>query len=213
MKKMKKLFTLALALLCGMGAMADDYTGHLVLVRGGETIQDQEKVATLTRLDNGQYTLSVDNLTYEAAGMGIGNVVIDSIDAVGNPDQPGVTDLGVAKSIRISSDTISGFPVWVGPRLGAVPIELEGKVAAGQLYFKVKAEASFYGTDFKGDFIFGNVDDVISAGATGIEEAASSAMVRPVATYDLCGRKVSAPREGQVYVVRMSDGTVRKVLR
>ena len=30
MKKMKKLFTLALALLCGMGAMADDYTGHLV---------------------------------------------------------------------------------------------------------------------------------------------------------------------------------------
>lgn len=57
MKKMKKLFTLALALLCGMGAMADDYTGHLVLVRGGETIQDQEKVATLTRLDNGQYTL------------------------------------------------------------------------------------------------------------------------------------------------------------
>ena len=110
---MKKLFTLALALLCGMGAMADDYTGHLVLVRGGETIQDQEKVATLTRLDNGQYTLSVDNLTYEAAGMGIGNVVIDSIDAVGNPDQPGVTDLGVAKSIRISSGTISGFPVWV----------------------------------------------------------------------------------------------------
>ena len=85
-----------------------------VLVRGGETIQDQEKVATLTRLDNGQYTLSVDNLTYEAAGMGIGNVVIDSIDAVGNPDQPGVTDLGVAKSIRISSGTISGFPVWVG---------------------------------------------------------------------------------------------------
>lgn len=153
MKKMKKLFTLALALLCGMGAMADDYTGHLILVRGGETIQDQEKVATLTRLDNGQYTLSVDNLTYEAAGMGIGNVVIDSIDAVGNPDQPGVTDLGVAKSIRISSGTISGFPVWVGPRLGAVPIELEGKVAAGQLYFKVKAEASFYGTDFKGDFI------------------------------------------------------------
>ena len=129
MKKMKKLFTLALALLCGMGAMADDYTGHLVLVRGGETIQDQEKVATLTRLDNGQYTLSVDNLTYEAAGMGIGNVDIDSIDAVGNPDQPGVTDLGVAKSIRISSGTISGFPVWVGPRLGAVPIELEGKVA------------------------------------------------------------------------------------
>lgn len=149
MKKMKKLFTLALALLCGMGAMADDYTGHLVLVRGGETIQDQEKVATLTRLDNGQYTLSVDNLTYEAAGMGIGNVVIDSIDAVGNPDQPGVTDLGVAKSIRISSGTISGFPVWVGPRLGAVPIELEGKVAAGQLYFKVKAEASFYGTDLR----------------------------------------------------------------
>ena len=94
---------------------------------------------------------------------------------MGNPDQPGVTDLGVAKSIRISSGTISGFPVWVGPRLGAVPIELEGKVAAGQLYFKVKAEASFYGTDFKGDFIFGNVDDVISAGATGIEEAASSA--------------------------------------
>ena len=111
MKKMKKLFTLALALLCGMGAMADDYTGHLVLVRGGETIQDQEKVATLTRLDNGQYTLSVDNLTYEAAGMGIGNVVIDSIDAVGNPDQPGVTDLGVAKSIRARS---RAFPSgWV----------------------------------------------------------------------------------------------------
>ena len=77
----------------------------------------------------------------------------------------------------------------------------------------MKAEASFYGTDFKGDFIFGNVDDVISAGATGIEEAASSATGRTVATYDLCGRKVSAPREGQVYVVRMSDGTVRKVLR
>ena len=43
MKKMKKLFTLALALLCGMGAMADDYTGHLVLVRGGETIQVRRK--------------------------------------------------------------------------------------------------------------------------------------------------------------------------
>lgn len=43
MKKMKKLFTLALALLCGMGAMADDYTGHLVLVRGGETSRIRRK--------------------------------------------------------------------------------------------------------------------------------------------------------------------------
>lgn len=210
---MKKLFTLAVALLCGLGAMAEDYTGQLVLVRNGETVQEQEKVATLTRLENGQYKLAVDNLILEAANLGVGNVVIDSIDAVANPDEPGVTDLGTSQSIRISSGTASGYPVWIGPRIGAVPVELEGKVAGDKLYFKVKAEASFYGTEFKGDFIFGDEQSVIEAGVTGVQMVTTTTAATPVVTYDLSGREVSAQQKGQVYVVRMSDGTVRKVLR
>lgn len=210
---MKKLFTLAFALLCGMSAMAEDYTDQLVLVRNGETIQEEEKTVELTQLDNGQYTLKVENLIYEAAGMGIGNVVIDSIDAEANPDVEGVTDLSVSKSIRITSGTLSGYPVWIGPRIGACPIELEGKVAGGKLYFKVNVNVTFYGTTFMGDFIFGSEQAVNEAAATAISQTTTTDDATPVATYDLSGRKVSELQNGQVYVTRMSDGTVRKVLR
>ena len=210
---MKKLFTLALALFCGLGAMAEDYTDQLALIRNGETVQEQEKVATLTRLDNGQYKLEVDNLVLEAAGLGIGNVVIDSIDAVDNPDEPGVIDLGTSQKIRITSGTASGYPVWIGPRIGAVSVDLEGKVGGDKLYFKATSEASFYGTDFKGEFIFGNIQSVVESAATGIESASASTPATAVAAYDLAGRRVSELRKGQTYIVHMSDGTVRKALR
>lgn len=210
---MKKFFTLAFALLCGMSMMADEYTDQLLLIRNGETIQEEEKTVTLTRLDNGQYTLTVENLIYEAAGMGIGNAVIDSIDAEPNPDVPGVIDLAVDKSIRITSGTASGYPVWIGPRIGACPIVLEGKLGGDKLYFKVNVDVTFYGTTFKGDFVFGTEQAVNEAATTAIRQTTTAAGASPVATYDLSGRQVMELQKGQVYVTRMSDGTVRKVLR
>lgn len=210
---MKKFFTLALAMLCTMGAMAEDYTEQMRVSMKGEQVEDYEMTVDLTQSEDGQYTLTVNNLIYYAAGMAIGNVVIDGIEAQADPDNPGVTELSVSKSIKIKSGDLSGYPVWMGPRMGEVPVVLDGKVGGGRLYFNVSVETSFYGTDVDADYAFGDIQAVLDAATTGVDQATTTADVKPVGVYDLTGRAVKAQCEGQVYVVRMSDGTVRKVMK
>ena len=45
--------------------------------------------------------------------------------------------------------------------------------------------------------------------ATDIEEAKTT--VNPVAYYTLAGRRIAQPESGCVYIVKMSDGTARKL--
>ena len=48
-------------------------------------------------------------------------------------------------------------------------------------------------------------------GTAGITSRAAASAATPAARYSLDGRRMEAPRRG-VNIVRMSDGTVRKVL-
>jgi hypothetical protein len=49
-------------------------------------------------------------------------------------------------------------------------------------------------------------------GTAGIEAIATDSNRSVVAYYDLLGREIEMPRQGQIYFVRFSDGTVEKVI-
>lgn len=130
---MKKLFTLCFVVMTMLPAFATDYTDQLeIIVNGHSTVQ--EATISVTKQDDGKYTLSLNNFMLQAdeGPMGIGNIVLTDIEGV---EADGKTTIKINKEIVIQEGSDPSVPFWMGPNvLGPVPINTVAELRGDKLY-------------------------------------------------------------------------------
>ena len=131
---MKKIFTFVALALATFTASATDYTGALNVSVNGAALPEQETTVTIVENDDQSYGMELSNLVLVMGGapIGVGNIVLDGVPGIqGN----GSTLLLVKDTIQIAAGTTPGIPIWMGPTLGDVPIDMKGEIRGEQLYF------------------------------------------------------------------------------
>ena len=118
---MKKLFTLMMVAMTALVARATDYTVPIIVTVNGE-VHSQEGTITITQED-GLYSLSLNNfiLMNGEDPMGVGNIALTGIE----PMTIGSTVLlDVNREVLITEGDDPSIPLWMGPFLPPIPIEL-----------------------------------------------------------------------------------------
>ncbi|MGM9713249.1 MAG: calycin-like domain-containing protein [Prevotella sp.] len=132
---MKKIFTLIAAAVTALTSMAADYTDKLqVLVNGNGATQ--EATIRLTEETDGTTTLMLNNFCLDdgkGTVMPVGNIVLRNVaDAIApTAGEKAYTFTG---NITIEPGTKEGVDTWLGPMLGAVPVELRASLKDNKLY-------------------------------------------------------------------------------
>lgn len=143
---MKRIFTYAALAIATLSASATDYTGQLKVKVDGVALPETSTNVTIAKNENQTYGLQLNNLVLTMGGspMGIGNIVLDEVPA---HEESGVTTLLINDNITITEGTTPGIPIWMGPQLGNVPINMRGEIRGGQLYFiiDIEMENSIFG--------------------------------------------------------------------
>ncbi len=118
-----KNFTLTLvALFCSMATFAKEYTSPLSVTVNGLTYKQVCKI-NVEEGSDGLYTLSLNNFCLEIDGMktGVGNIVMDNLEPLNVKD--GMLLLA-NRDIEITEGDDPDVEFWMGPFLGAVPVDL-----------------------------------------------------------------------------------------
>lgn len=123
---MKKIFTLITTALFSLSLMAEDYTCPLVIKMGGESMAVGDISVSVTKQDDGTYTMNLKNFMLGESPVGTINLAGVSAETVGN-----TTVLATQQTIQIEAGDTEGVEDWMGPFLGDVPINMKGELKGG----------------------------------------------------------------------------------
>ena len=131
----KTLLTIAFAAISffGFGQSTTTYTDNLVVSVNEESSEPQETNIIVTKNADGTYTLALNNFALGAGedAMGVGNIELTNIVAT---EENGIKTFTINQNITITEGDAEGVDMWIGPLLGEVPINLNGKMTADKLY-------------------------------------------------------------------------------
>ncbi len=129
---MKRIITLLVSVITTLSALATDYTDQLEVIVNGESAI-QNATISVTKQDDGKYTLSLKNFVLQSDDqtMGIGNITLTDIEGV---EKDGVTTIKINKSINITEGDDTSVGMWMGPMLGPVPINTVAELRGDKLY-------------------------------------------------------------------------------
>lgn len=124
---MKKIFTLIMAAISSLSALADDYTGQLAVAINGGPVASQQSTITANKQANGKYEFQLNNFTLQMGGETtyVGNIVLKDVEATTAAD--GTITMQTAQSITITNG--EGAHPWMGPMLSNPPIPVTLKAA------------------------------------------------------------------------------------
>ena len=136
MKKILLTMFMAITTVVAM-AQTTNYTDNLVVTIDGESTEPQETTITVEQNTDGTYKLALNNFTL--GGMiQVGNIVLDGITATENN---GIKSFQTNQEIFITAGE-GNEEDWLGPQLGAVPVDLTGKMDAEKLYCTISIDMS-----------------------------------------------------------------------
>ena len=137
---MKKLLTFISLALCSLTTMANDYTDKLTVTVNGESMEQQATI-TITQQSDGKYTFSLNNFCLESVDddgtvsrMGVGNIVLADREGT---TQDGITSISYDDIITITEGDDPSIDFWMGPMIGAVPINMVARFNDTQLYCEI----------------------------------------------------------------------------
>lgn len=124
---MKKIFTLIMAAISSLSALADDYTGQLAVAINGGPVASQQSTITANKQADGKYEFQLNNFTLNMGGAitYVGNIVLKDVEATTAAD--GTITMQTEQSITITKG--SGAHFWLGPTLSNPPIPVALKAA------------------------------------------------------------------------------------
>ena len=133
MKKTLLSIAFAAFALCGFAQTTTTYTDDLTVTINSESTDPQQTEILVTKNTNETYTLALNNFVLGAGAdaMGVGNIKLDNIEV---KEENGIKTFSVNQIINITNGDKEGFEEWIGPYLGDVPIELNGKMTDEKLY-------------------------------------------------------------------------------
>lgn len=137
---MKKLLTFISLALCSLTTFANDYTDKLTVTVNGESMEQQATI-TITQQSDGKYTFSLNNFCLESVDddgtvsrMGVGNIVLADREGT---TQDGITSISYDDIITITEGDDPSIDFWMGPMIGAVPINMVARFNDTQLYCEI----------------------------------------------------------------------------
>ena len=184
-----KGFILAMAIALGaMSATAQtkEYTDELAVTINGNGAGTQKTTIIVTENSDGTYRLALNKFVLGNM-IPVGNIVIDGIETNGDD----VKNFATVQEITITpGDGNAGS--WIGPSLGKVPVNLEGKMSDERLYCTIEMDLT--GTLGQAIRVTFGSDDF-----TGIENINSVEEGKII--YDLTGRRVETIKASGIYII------------
>jgi hypothetical protein len=184
-----KGFILAMAIALGaMSATAQtkEYTDELAVTINGNGAGTQKTTIIVTENSDGTYRLALNKFVL-GNKIPVGNIVIDGIETNGDD----VKNFATVQEITITpGDGNAGS--WIGPSLGKVPVNLEGKMSDERLYCTIEIDLT--GTLGQAIRVTFGSDDF-----TGIENINSVEEGKII--YDLTGRRVETIKASGIYII------------
>lgn len=146
---MKKIFTLIMAAISSLSALADDYTGQLAVAINGAHAASQQATITANKQANGKYEFQLNNFTLNMGGAitYVGNIVLKDVEATTAAD--GTITMQTAQSITITNG--EGAHPWMGPMLSnpPIPVTLKAAIKDGALKADITIPFAKMGLDIK----------------------------------------------------------------
>ena len=204
---MKRIFTFLFFVMAGMTASAKVYTDSMSVAMSGSALGKQLASIDLSQQSDGTYQMQITNLVF--SGIAIGNITLPGI--TGTTDDQNVTTYtgGGTATITAGIDTAYAGQWMGGTYLKEANVSIsEARSMGDKLYMKMQITISLYGMSLPVDLQFGD-----SAATTNIARTTVQKMSEPEAYYSINGSKVTEMQPGQVYIVRMKDGTAKKVMK
>ena len=204
---MKRIFTFLFFVMAVMTASAKVYTDSMSVAMSGSAFGKQLASIDLSQQSDGTYQMQITNLVF--SGFAIGNITLPGV--TGSTDDQNVTTYTGSGTATITEGTDTAYAgKWMGGSLlkeANVSIS-EARSMGDKLYMKMQITISLYGMSLPVDLQFGD-----SAATTNIARTTVQKMSEPEAYYSINGSKVTEMQPGQVYIVRMKDGTDKKIMK
>ena len=204
---MKRIFTFLFFVMAVMTASAKVYTDSMSVAMSGSALGKQLASIDLSQQSDGTYQMQITNLVF--ANFAIGNITLPGI--TGTTDDQNVTTYTGSGTATITEGTDTAYAgQWMGGTyLKEANVSIsEARSMGDKLYMKMQITISLYGMSLPVDLQFGD-----SAATTNIARTTVQKMSEPEAYYSINGSKVTEMQPGQVYIVRMKDGTAKKVMK
>ena len=186
MKKVLLSFFMAVTTVVAM-AQTTNYTDNLVVIIDGESTEPQETTIVVEQNTDGTYKLSLNN--FILGEIQVGNIVLDGITVTENN---GIKSFETNQNINITAGE-GNEEDWLGPQLGAIPVNLVGKMDAANLYCAIDIDMS----EMLGQIV--NVVFGDEAKVTSIENIAAENGAKVI--YDITGREVKEITNAGIYIV------------
>ena len=187
MKKVLLSFFMAITTVVAM-AQTTNYTDNLVVTIDGESTEPQETTIVVEQNADGTYKLSLNNFILGEM-IQVGNIVLDGITVTENN---GIKSFETNQNINITAGE-GNEEDWLGPQLGAIPVNLVGKMDAANLYCAIDIDMS----EMLGQIV--NVVFGDEAKVTSIENIAAENGAKVI--YDITGREVKEITNAGIYIV------------
>ena len=137
---MKKIFAVLMAVSCAFALSATNYMCHLKVNVNG-VVSEQDQVLVEANQNNGAYDLSLKNFCLVSEGMSlpVGTIAVSGVKGV---DEYGYTTINIKEPINIApGDDPNVSPSdWLGPMLGAVPIDLTARFTGSAMSADINIE-------------------------------------------------------------------------
>ena len=187
MKKVLLSFFMAITTVVAM-AQTTNYTDNLVVTIDGESTDPQETTIVVEQNADGTYKLSLNNFILGEM-IQVGNIVLDGITVTENN---GIKSFETNQNINITAGE-GNEEDWFGPQLGAISVNLVGKMDAANLYCAIDIDMS----EMLGQIV--NVVFGDEAKVTSIENIAAENGAKVI--YDITGREVKEITNAGIYIV------------
>lgn len=202
---MKHFFTLMLAMVMStMTAMATDYTDNLIItVDGGKPTTVNDVKITVTQQENEKYSFSLKDFSF--AGLKVGDIELNDIEG---QEKDGIITLNVPETnIKVKNPAI-GTGTLINT-LGGINFSMTAKIS--NVTNKMYADMTMKAMKQNIKAIYGDENNII---ATGINKPQTVTLPNGInAIYNLAGQQVSSMTSGNVYIVKTTDGKIKKVIK
>lgn len=202
---MKHFFTLMLAMVMStMTAMATDYTDNLIItVDGGKPTTVNDVKITVTQQENEKYSFSLKDFSF--AGLKVGDIELNDIEG---QEKDGIITLNVPETnIKVKNPAIgTGTTINL---FGGINFSMTAKIS--NVTNKMYADMTMKAMKQNIKAIYGDENNII---ATGINKPQTVTLPNGInAIYNLAGQQVSSMTSGNVYIVKTTDGKIKKVIK
>ncbi len=139
---MKKLFTLVALAAASLGAMATDYTDSLE-VTVNNVSSTQTATISVTKADNGKYSLSLKNFMLKSGAdvVPVGNIAMSDVEAT-EDKATGVVTLNHSGIVPITAGDDPNM-TWIGPAMiKEVPVVMVAEMRGEKLYTVIDIDLS-----------------------------------------------------------------------